>query len=127
MIFCRFLYFANWSLKTGVYSSNLRIIFFSHFTKSNLKSILISSHIVPWSKSNDDERLDVENGILLSPNIDSLFDKHLISFEDDGSILISDKLDSLNRQSLSIDGNIKIPVSEGMKKYLKRHREEFNK
>ena len=52
----------------------------------------------------------MENGILLSPNIDSLFDKHLISFEDDGSILISDKLDSLNRQSLSIDGNIKIPV-----------------
>jgi len=96
-------------------------------TKSNLKSILISSHIVPWSKSNDDERLDVENGILLSPNIDSLFDKHLISFEDDGSILISDKLDSLNRQSLNIDDSIKIPVSEGMKKYLKRHRVEFNK
>ena len=69
----------------------------------------------------------MENGILLSPNIDSLFDKHLISFEDDGSILISDKLDSLNRQSLNIDDNIKIPVSEGMKKYLKRHRVEFNK
>ena len=63
-----------------------------------------------------------ENGILLSPNIDSLFDKHLISFEDDGSILISDKLDSLN-----INDEIKIPVNEGMKKYLKRHREKFNK
>ena len=92
-----------------------------------IKKILISSHIVSWSESNDDERLDVENGILLSPNIDSLFDKHLISFEDDGSILISDKLDSLNRESLNINDEIKIPVSEGMKKYLKRHREKFNK
>ena len=95
-------------------------------TKSNLKSILISSHIVPWSKSNDDERLDVENGILLSPNIDSLFDKHLISFEDNGSIIISSKIDEVNRKSLGINSQIKIPVSEGMKKYLKRHRERFN-
>ncbi|MDG1916328.1 MAG: HNH endonuclease signature motif containing protein [Flavobacteriales bacterium] len=94
---------------------------------SNLKSILISSHIVSWSESNDDERLDVENGILLYPNIDSLFDKHLISFEDDGYILISEKIDSLNRESLNINDEIKIPVSEGMKKYLKRHREKFNK
>ena len=94
-------------------------------TKSNLKSILISSHIVPWSESNDEERLDVENGILLSPNIDSLFDKHLISFEDDGSILISEKVDLSNRGSLNIHDEIKIPVTEGMKKYLKRHRERF--
>jgi len=92
---------------------------------SNLKSILISSHIVPWSESNDNERLDVENGILLSPNIDSLFDKHLISFEDDGNILISDKLDDTNCKSLGINSNIKIQITEGMKKYLKRHRNKF--
>ena len=49
------------------------------------------------------------------------------SFEDDGTILISDKLDSLNRESLNINDEIKIPVSEVMKKYLKRHREKFNK
>ena len=95
-------------------------------TKSNLKSILISSHIVPWSESNDEERLDVENGILLSPNIDSLFDKHLISFEDDGSILISEKVDLSNRDSLGINEEIKILITEGMKKYLKRHRERFH-
>ena len=94
-------------------------------TKSNMKNILISSHIVPWSESNDDERLDVENGILLSPNIDSLFDKHFISFNDDGSILISKKLDIFNRESLNIHEDIKIPISGGMKKYLKRHREKF--
>ena len=94
-------------------------------TGCTIKKILISSHIVSWSESNDDERLDVENGILLSPNIDSLFDKHLISFEDDGSILISEKINSLNRESLNINNDIEIPVTEGMKKYLKRHREKF--
>ena len=95
-------------------------------SKSNIKQILISSHIVPWSESNDEERLDSENGILLSPNIDSLFDKHLISFEDNGSIIISTKINEANKESLGINSSIKIPVSEGMLKYLKRHCEKFN-
>ena len=94
-------------------------------TNSDLKNILIASHIVPWSESNNEERLDVENGILLSPNVDALFDKHFISFQDDGSILISKKLDNFNRDSLKIHEKIKIPISDGMKKYLKRHREKF--
>lgn len=96
-------------------------------TNSDLKNILIASHIVPWSESNDEERLDVENGILLSPNVDALFDKHFISFQDDGSILISKKLDNFNRDSLKIHEKIKIPISDGMKKYLKLHREKFER
>ena len=94
-------------------------------TKTNIKQILISSHIVPWSESNDEERLDVENGILLSPNIDSLFDKHLISFEDNGEIIISPLIDDINLKSLGLTKTICITISEGMKKYLKRHREKF--
>ena len=86
---------------------------------------MISSHIVPWSESNDEERLDVENGILLSPNIDSLFDKHLISFEDNGEIIISPLIDDINLKSLGLTKTIHITISEGMKKYLKRHREKF--
>ena len=48
--------------------------------------ILIASHILPWRDSNDDERLDVDNGILLSPDYDALFDKYLISFESSGKL-----------------------------------------
>ena len=94
-------------------------------TKSSILTILISSHIVPWSKSNDKERLDVENGILLSPLYDSLFDRHLISFSDQGKILISNKLDNDDIQNLNIKRDSKIPITEGMKVYLKRHREIF--
>lgn len=91
----------------------------------DLKEILIASHIVGWAESNDEERLDVENGILLAPHIDALFDKHLISFQDDGKILISNRLDSRLIELLGINHSIILPTTNGMFKYLKRHRERF--
>lgn len=91
----------------------------------DLKEILIASHIVGWAESNDEERLDVENGILLAPHIDALFDKHLISFQDDGKILISNRLDSKLIELLGINHSIILPTTNGMFKYLKRHRERF--
>ena len=94
-------------------------------TGIDIKSILISSHIVRWSESNDEERLDVENGILLSPLFDSLFDRHLISFKDTGEILISKNLNKDNLERLRLNDHIKIEISEGMKKYLKKHRKKF--
>ena len=94
-------------------------------TQSELLKILISSHIVPWSECNDKERLDVENGILLSPNVDSLFDKHLISFSDNGQMIISERLSSEELKKLGIPVGITIKVTEGMKKYLQRHRERL--
>jgi hypothetical protein len=89
--------------------------------------ILIASHIVPWSQSNDEEKLDVNNGILLSPNVDALFDKCLISFKNDGSILISGKISIEDRVALGLNDTIEIPVSERMKPYLERHRKKFEK
>jgi hypothetical protein len=94
-------------------------------TQSELVKVLISSHIVPWSECNDKERLDVENGILLSPNVDSLFDKHLISFSDDGQMIFSDKLSRGELNKLGIPVDVAIKVTEGMKKYLQRHRERL--
>ena len=83
---------------------------------------MIASHIVPWRSSNDKERLDKDNGILLSPLYDALFDKHLISFQDDGKIIISQGI--IDKELLLlIEKNSKIDVSEGMKKYLRKHRE----
>ncbi|MBH97219.1 MAG: hypothetical protein CMM56_02075 [Rhodospirillaceae bacterium] len=94
-------------------------------TGINIKSILISSHIVPWSESNDEERLDVENGILLSPLFDSLFDRHIISFRDTGEILVSKNVNKDNLERLGLNDHIKIEISKGMKKYLKKHRKKF--
>ena len=93
-------------------------------TGADLKEILIASHIGPWKESCDEERRDVNNGILLSPTYDALFDKHLISFDDSGSIIISSKIKNLV-SVLGIDLNAKVKVDDGMKNYLKRHREQF--
>tara|TARA_B110000208_G_scaffold129510_1_gene157224 strand:- start:679 stop:1524 length:846 start_codon:yes stop_codon:yes gene_type:complete len=93
-------------------------------TGNDLEEILIASHIVPWRDSSDEERLDPDNGILLSPLYDALFDKHIITFSDNGSMEVSEQFtERLN--SLDIDTNLKIVVSEGMKKYLARHRDQF--
>ena len=93
-------------------------------TGINIEEILIASHIVPWRHSNDEERLDVENGILLSPLYDSLFDRNLISFEDNGEIIISEKVQ--NKELISfLNFNAKIKISEGMKKYLNKHRSKL--
>ena len=92
-------------------------------TGINLEEILIASHIIPWRHSNDEERLDVENGILLSPLYDALFDKNLISFQDNGDI-ISKQIQDTELISL-VDINANIKIAEGMKKYLINHRSQL--
>lgn len=86
------------------------------------EKFLIASHIKPWSVSEPEEKLETDNGFLLCPNHDKLFDKGYISFNDDGSILISDKIDDENKRLLNISQEIKITLTENNKKYLKYHR-----
>ena len=57
-------------------------------TGINDARFLIASHIKPWRSSSNAERLDGENGLLLSPNVDFLFDRGFISFADDCRLLI---------------------------------------
>ena len=51
------------------------------------QEFLIASHIKPWRDCDHQERLDGANGLLLSPHIDKLFDRHWISFDRDGHLL----------------------------------------
>ncbi len=84
---------------------------------------LVASHIKPWSQSNHQERLDINNGLLLCPNHDSLFDKGYISFSEDGGILISDSLDEATRTFLNINENMKVSMNEVRQQYMQWHRE----
>ncbi|MFJ8264774.1 HNH endonuclease [Peribacillus asahii] len=88
---------------------------------------LIASHIKPWSQSNNQERLEVNNGLLLCPNHDSVFDKGYISFADDGLILISDSLDEATKVFLNINEIMNIRVNESQRQYMKWHRENLFK
>lgn len=59
-------------------------------------SLLLASHIKPWRSASNYERLSSENGLLLSPLYDKLFDIGLITFDDNMKILISNKLSCEN-------------------------------
>lgn len=95
-------------------------------TNFNKLDILIASHIVPWSKATDHERLDVNNGLLLSPTYDALFDKHLITFDDKGKIQLSDKIENSAYQKIGITGKEQITdLSMYNVQYLNRHNQIF--
>lgn len=85
-------------------------------------SLLIASHIKPWAASESDEKLDVENGFLLCPNHDALFDGGYITFEDDGMISISGRLSCIDRTFTNVQPSMNIQLSEKNKEYLRYHR-----
>jgi hypothetical protein len=68
------------------------------------RELLRASHIKPWRESAGEERLDPNNGLLLAAHLDALFDAGLISFRDDGSMMISDRIDSDEREQLKLGG-----------------------
>ncbi|MBC5806030.1 MAG: HNH endonuclease [Candidatus Eremiobacter antarcticus] len=86
---------------------------------------LRASHCKPWRDSNNEERLNGENGLLLTPTIDHLFDRGFIGFEDTGELIISPVADqhSLNRMGVATDHTINVgPFSNGQKHFLEFHR-----
>jgi putative restriction endonuclease len=74
----------------GIFKRSVRRLEFQcRVTKVDRLEHLRASHCKPWRDSNNQERLDGENGLLLTPTIDHLFDRGFISFEDGGQLLIS--------------------------------------
>jgi HNH endonuclease len=57
-------------------------------TGASVPQCLVASHMKPWSKCTNAERLDPHNGLLLCANADRLFDAGLISFSDSGELLL---------------------------------------
>lgn len=87
---------------------------------------LRASHIMPWRDcQTTGARLDGENGLLLTPSVDHLFDRGFISFEDSGQLLVSPRADSdsLARMGIPEQGSPCGSFTSGQKKYLDYHRE----
>ncbi|MBU2115941.1 MAG: HNH endonuclease [Gammaproteobacteria bacterium] len=88
-----------------------------------MPAMLVASHIKPWRSSNNSERLDPNNGLLLLANLDKAFDRGFISFEDNGQIIISTQLE--RPQVLGISQQMRLAVREQNIKYLQYHRELY--
>jgi len=96
-------------------------------TKVERPEHLVASHAKPWRDCETHaQRLDGENGLLLTPTIDHLFDKGFISFENNGDLLISPVADIASLVRMGVETNQKTNVgafSEGQRLYLAYHRE----
>ncbi|MDR7021152.1 HNH endonuclease [Aeromonas salmonicida] len=89
------------------------------------KALLIASHIKPWSKcDNNTERLDGNNGLLLSPHIDKLFDRGWITFTDAGDLLCAEPSieQALLQWGINLPSNVGI-FSPKQAKFLSYHRD----
>lgn len=91
------------------------------------QSMLVASHIKSWASSTDREKLDENNGLLLCAHHDALFDKHLISFDDNGDLIISPTLSANEQSSLQLATISSIHVPGKMKPYLANHRSQLKK
>ena len=93
-------------------------------TKSRVEQLVEPAK--PWRDSTNEERLNGENGLLLTPTIDHLFDKGFISFEDKGDLIVSPVTDRPSLLKMGIEPEAKMNVgvfSEGQRVFLEYHRE----
>ncbi|MER2126824.1 HNH endonuclease [Solibacillus sp.] len=92
----------------------------------DVPELLVASHIKPWIISDDNEKIDLNNGLLLCANHDKLFDRKLITFNQNGSLLISPKI---NRKELlellNLTPASHLVINEEQEKYLAHHRNNF--
>ena len=87
---------------------------------------LIGSHCKPWRDCTNEERLDGENGLLLTPSIDHLFDRGFIGFQGDGTLIISPvaHAPSLERMGIDTRGTVSVGrFTTGQKRFLEFHRD----
>jgi putative restriction endonuclease len=95
-------------------------------TKVDRPEHLRASHCKPWRDSSNEERLEGENGLLLTPSIDHLFDRGFITFEKSGRLLISPVADksALERMGVRTAGAVNVGAfSAGQAHFLEFHQE----
>ncbi|MFD2681949.1 HNH endonuclease [Bacillus seohaeanensis] len=87
----------------------------------DILNLLVASHIKPWKDCNDIERVDFFNGLLLCPAHNAAFDGGYISFDDEGSIVLSHDLSKQNKELLKLNDTIKIKLESKHIPYMNWH------
>lgn len=109
----------------GIFKANVRLLE-DHCRVTGVSNIkhLRASHIKPWVKSSNEEKIDGSNGLLLSPHVDHLFDRGFISFENKGGILVSRELNTsvLDDWGIEFPGNVG-DFRDSQSEYLEYHRD----
>jgi putative restriction endonuclease len=110
----------------GLYKQRVMAIeHYCRITKVDNPTHLRASHCKPWRDSTNEERLDGENGLLLTPTVDHLFDRGFISFENSGKLIISPVAHrpSLIRMGIETGSSVNVgSFTQGQRKFLDYHR-----
>ncbi|MBN2156489.1 MAG: HNH endonuclease [Candidatus Lokiarchaeota archaeon] len=111
----------------GVFRENLKNVESEcRLTHVNNEKLLIASHIKPWRDSTDTEKLDGNNGLLLSPHIDKLFDSGYITFTNDGHIHRASEQVDLVMEKWGLDPKMNIgKFTSDQERYLEYHRKHI--
>ncbi len=92
------------------------------------QQLLVASHIKPWRDCDNSERLSGANGLLLSPYVDKLFDRHWISFAAGGELICEHEAAREALRCWGIDGaNLIRPFSRDQELFLRAHREALRR
>ena len=91
-------------------------------TECTVSKVLRASHIKPWRNSTNNQRLDLNNGLLLTANLDALFDSGLISFHDSGEMIVSQLISNEEREMLGIPQPLCETPNPKQCRYLVHHR-----
>lgn len=95
---------------------------------SGLRSpgLLVASHIKRWTDGDPHEKTDPFNGLLLAAHLDAAFERGLISFNDDGYVLLSPKLPTEDRRLLGLSAASRLrKIDPRHRPYLAEHRRKF--
>lgn len=100
------------------------------FTGISDSSLLIAGHIKPWRVCNNEERLDVQNGLLFTPTFDRLFNNGYISFQHNRNLMISPLLNRKTTRLLGIETDMEVDVpilgrrNSRRREFLEYHRSQ---
>jgi len=94
-------------------------------TGSTVLEALRASHMKPWAGSSDEQRLDPNNGLPLVGTLDALFDRGLISFEGNGSMLISGRVSKKEIRLLGLQGRLRQALNAKQLEFLAFHRNHY--
>jgi hypothetical protein len=94
-------------------------------TGCSIREVLRASHIRPWARATNEDRLDPQNGLLLLANLDILFEKGFVSFDNKGRMLVSKDLSAGDRRLFGLPMKLRRPPDEGERRFLAQHRKSF--
>ena len=95
--------------------------------------LLVASHIKPWSESTPEKRMGPSNGLLLNRLHDGLFDRHLMTLDEDMRIVYAESVRQDNTDDIFEDffgryegRKVTIPIEHTRaESYMSHHRTVF--